>query len=122
MTPLAVAAAEQAGIDAEVIDLRSLDRAGLDWETIGASIRKTNAVIVLEQGPLTVSYGGMLADEVQRRYFDWLDQPVRRVHGGEAAPAVSKVLERAAFVGLPEITAALAATLADRGGLPRAAE
>ena len=117
MVPLAVAAAEAAGIDAEIIDLRSLDRAGLDWETIGASIRKTNNVVVLEQGPLTVSYGAVLADEVQRRCFDWLDQPVRRVHGGEAAPAVSKVLERAAVVGLPEIVAGLAATLADRGGL-----
>ena len=117
MTPLAVEAAEKTGIDAEIIDLRSLDRAGLDWETIGASIRKTNNVVVLEQGPLTVSYGAVLADEVQRRCFDWLDQPVRRVHGGEAAPAVSKVLERAAVVGLPEIVAGLAATLADRGGL-----
>ncbi len=122
MTPLAVEAAEKTGIDAEIIDLRSLDRAGLDWETIGASIRKTNNVVVLEQGPLTVSYGALLADEVHRRFFDWLDQPVRRIHGGEAAPAVSKVLERAAFVGLPEIMEGLAATVADQGGLKWAAQ
>lgn len=115
MTPLAVRAADESGLDAEVIDLRSLDRAGIDWETISASVRKTNNVVVLEQGPLTASYGAMLADEVQRRLFDELDQPVVRVHGGESAPSVSKVLERAAIVGLEEIRAAYARVMADTG-------
>ena len=87
MTPLAVQAADEMGVDAEVIDLRSLDRAGLDWETIGASVRKTHNVVMLEQGPLTASYGAMLTDEVQRRFFDDLDQPVARIHGGESSPA-----------------------------------
>ena len=59
--------AEEMGIDAEVIDLRSLDLAGIDWETIEASVRKTNALMVVEQGPKTASYGQMLADEAQRR-------------------------------------------------------
>ncbi|MDQ2081599.1 thiamine pyrophosphate-dependent enzyme [Xanthobacteraceae bacterium Astr-EGSB] len=111
MTPLAVQAADELGLDVEVIDLRSLDRAGLDWATIEASVRKTNNVVVLEQSGLTVSYGAMLTDEVQRRCFDWLDSPVQRIHGGEASPTVSKILERAAFVGLEEI----------RGGLLKAA-
>jgi 2-oxoisovalerate dehydrogenase E1 component len=87
----------------EVIDLRSLDRAGLDWQTIGASIEKTNHVVILEQGSWTASYGAMLADEVQRRCFDDLDQPVGRIHGGEASPNVSKVLERAATVNVDTI-------------------
>jgi 2-oxoisovalerate dehydrogenase E1 component len=91
------------GIDAEVIDLRSLDRAGLDWETIGASIRKTNNVLVVEQGTLGNSYGTLLGDEIQRRYMDWLDQPVKRVHGAEAWPSVSKALETAANAGKEEI-------------------
>ncbi len=115
MTPLAIRAAEEMGLDVEVIDLRSLDRAGIDWETIGASITKTNNVVVLEQSPLTVSYGAMLTDEVQRRYFDHLDQPVARIRGGEASPSVSKVLERAAFVGIEEIKAGYAAMMADMG-------
>ena len=58
------------------IDLRWLDRASIDWETIGESIRKTNNVLIAEQGALGTSYGGWLADEIQRRFFDWLDQPV----------------------------------------------
>jgi 2-oxoisovalerate dehydrogenase E1 component len=115
MVPLARRVAEEMGIDAEIVDLRSLDRAGLDWETIGASIRKTNNAVVLEQGPLTASYGALLVDEVQRRYMDWLDQPVKRIHGGESSPSVSKVLERAAFVGAEDIGRGLAETMADRG-------
>jgi len=115
MTPLAVRVAEAMGVDAEIIDLRSLDRAGIDWETIGDSIRKTNNVVVLEQGPVTTSYGAMLTDEIQRRFFDHLDQPAQRIHGGEASPAVSKVLERAAFVGEPEVRAGFARMMADMG-------
>ncbi|HET6519320.1 MAG TPA: thiamine pyrophosphate-dependent enzyme, partial [Geminicoccaceae bacterium] len=79
MVQPAIDAAERLGIDAEVIDLRSLDRAGLDWDTIGASVRKTNNVVVMEQGSLGTSYGTILGDEVQRRFMDWLDQPVKRV-------------------------------------------
>jgi 2-oxoisovalerate dehydrogenase E1 component len=115
MTPKAVQAADEMGLDVEIIDLRSLDRAGIDWETIGASIEKTNNVVVLEQGPLTVSYGAMLSDEIQRRFFDHLDQPVKRIHGGESAPSVSKVLERAAFAGIEEIRAGYAEILTDKG-------
>ncbi len=94
-------------VDAEVIDLRWLDRASIDWETIGASIRKTNQVIIAEQGAVGTSYGGWLADEVQRRFFDWLDAPVHRVTGGEASPSISKVLERAAIAQADEVVAAL---------------
>ena len=115
MTPLAVKVADESGLDIEVVDLRSLDRAGLDWETIGASIRKTNNVVVLEQGGQTVSYGAMLTDEIQRRFFDWLDAPVGRIHGGESSPSVSKVLERAAYVGEEEIRAGFARALAETG-------
>ncbi|MEJ0069251.1 MAG: transketolase C-terminal domain-containing protein [Pseudomonadota bacterium] len=66
------------GIDAEVIDLRSLDRAGIDWATIEASLRKTNVAMIVEQGALGTSYGTILGDEIQRRLFDWLDHPVMR--------------------------------------------
>lgn len=94
-------------VDAEVIDLRWLDRASIDWETIGRSIEKTNRVLIAEQGPRGTSYGSWLADEIQRRYFDWLDHPVERVTGGEASPSISKVLERAAIAKSEEVAAAL---------------
>jgi 2-oxoisovalerate dehydrogenase E1 component len=102
-----VEAAEQSGIDAEVVDLRWLDRASIDWETIGESIRKTNNVLIVEQGARGTSYGGWLADEIQRRFFDHLDQPIERVTGGEASPSISKVLERAAIARTEEVIAGL---------------
>ncbi len=103
-------------VDAEVVDLRWLDRASIDWDTIGASVRKTSNVLIAEQGPLGPSYGGWLADEITRRYFDWLDAPVQRVTGGEASPSISKVLERAAIARAEEVSAAIRAmTGAGRG-------
>jgi 2-oxoisovalerate dehydrogenase E1 component len=102
-------AIEQTGIDAELIDLRWLDRASLDWDTIGESVRKTNAVLIVEQGARGTSYGAWLADELQRRFFDWLDQPVQRVTGGEASPSISRVLERAAIARTEEVVAGLEA-------------
>lgn len=109
-------AVEQTGIDAEVIDLRWLDRASLDWDTVGASIRKTNRVLIVEQGARGPSYGGWLADELQRRHFDWLDQPIERVTGGMASPSISKVLERAATARTEEVVAGLERIRAEWGG------
>ncbi|WP_329387552.1 alpha-ketoacid dehydrogenase subunit alpha/beta [Streptomyces sp. NBC_01716] len=107
MTKYVLQAVEGGDVDAEVVDLRWLDRASIDWDTIGASIRKTGNVLIAEQGALGTSYGGWLADEIQRRYFDWLDQPVQRVTGGEASPSISKVLERAAIAQTEEVAAQL---------------
>jgi 2-oxoisovalerate dehydrogenase E1 component len=109
MTSQALRAVEELGtVDAEVIDLRWLDRASIDWDTIGRSVRKTNRVLIAEQGPRGTSYGAWLADEIQRRLFDWLDHPVERVTGGEASPSISKVLEQAAVAGADEVAEALA--------------
>jgi 2-oxoisovalerate dehydrogenase E1 component len=100
-------AIEETGVDAELIDLRFLDRASLDWRCVGGSIKKTNAVLIVEQGAQGTSYGGWLADEIQRRFFDWLDQPVQRVTGSEASPSISRVLERAAIARAEEVAAGL---------------
>jgi 2-oxoisovalerate dehydrogenase E1 component len=108
-------AVERLGIDADVIDLRSLDRAGIDWETIEHSIDKTGNVLIVEQGSIGTSYGGWLAAEIQSRCFDMLDQPVQRVHGAEASPSISKVLEAAACAGPAEIEAGLRTVMADQG-------
>jgi len=115
MVRVVTQAVETLGVDAEVIDLRSLDRAGLDWNTIESSIRKTNNVLVVEQGPIGTSYGGILAAEIQNRCFDWLDQPVQRVHGGEASPSISKVLEAAACARPADVERGLARVMADQG-------
>ncbi|MFY9325292.1 MAG: transketolase C-terminal domain-containing protein, partial [Candidatus Nanopelagicales bacterium] len=100
-------AVEISGVDAEVIDLRWLDAASIDWNCIGESIRKTNNVLIVEQGSRSTSYGGWLSDEIQRRYFDWLDSPVQRVSGSESAPSVSFVLESAALADTEKVVEAL---------------
>ena len=112
----ALEAVEQTGIDADVIDLRWLDRASVDWDTLGESIRKTNSVLIVEQGAQGTSYGGWLADELHRRFFDYLDQPIERVTGGEASPSISRVLERAAIARTEEVVAGLERVRAGMGG------
>ena len=109
-------AIEQTGVDAELIDLRWLDRASIDWQTIEASVKKTNAVLIVEQGALGTSYGGWLADEIQRRFFDWLYQPVQRVTGTESSPSISRVLERAAIARTEEVVAGLEIVQRNAGG------
>ena len=120
LTYLAMVAKTQAmvdalGVDAEIIDLRSLDRAGVDWQTIEASVQKTGNLLIVEQGTAGTSYGAWLSDELQRRCFDWLDQPISRVHGAEASPSISKVLEAAATAGPQDIAAGLRAVMAGQG-------
>ena len=100
-------------VEADLIDLRWLDRACLDWDTIEASVRKTNRVLIVEQGAVGTSYGGWLADEIQRRLFDWLDAPIERVTGAEASPSISKVLERAAIARTEEVVDALRTVVTD---------
>ena len=100
-------------ISADLIDLRWLDRASLDWRTIEASVRKTNRVLIVEQGAVGTSYGGWLADEIQRRLFDWLDAPIERVTGAEASPSINRVLERAAIAKTEEVVAKLRAIAAE---------
>ena len=117
-----VEVADAMEVDAEVIDLRSLDRAGIDWETIAASVARTNNLLIVEQGNLGTSYGAMIADEAQRRLFDNLDQPIRRVTGGEGAPTISRVLDFAAHAGDDEIREAYRAMLSDTGRGLMAAE
>ncbi len=102
------AAEESAEVDAEVIDLRWLDRASIDWDTIEASLTKTSKVLIAEQGAIGTSYGGWLADEIHRRFVYLLDAPVHRVTGGEASPSISKVLESAAVATKADVVAALA--------------
>jgi len=108
-------AVERLGVEADVIDLRSLDRAGIDWALIEESIDKTGSVLIVEQGSSGTSYGGWLAAEIQNRCFDMLDQPVQRVHGCEASPSISKVLEAAACAGGEEIEAGLRLAMAAQG-------
>ncbi len=83
--------AEEEGIDAEVIDLRSLNP--VDWETVGASVQKTNKVIVAYEDGLSWGYGAEIAARIADELFGWLDAPVRRVASADTFVAYSPELE-----------------------------
>ena len=83
------------GIEAEVVDLRSLRP--LDVETVVESVRKTNRVLIAEEGWATFGVGAELAARIQRACFDDLDAPVERVGGAEVPMPYAKPLELAAL-------------------------
>ncbi|HEY1415206.1 MAG TPA: alpha-ketoacid dehydrogenase subunit beta [Caulobacteraceae bacterium] len=79
MVYVALAAAEETGIDAEVIDLRTL--VPLDLDAITNSVRKTGRCIVLHEATLTSGFGAELAALVQETCFFNLEAPILRVAG-----------------------------------------
>lgn len=79
MVYVAIAAAEQAGIDAEVIDLRTL--VPLDEQAIEASVEKTGRCVIVHEATRTSGFGAELATIVQERCFYHLEAPVERVTG-----------------------------------------
>lgn len=83
------------GIDAEVIDLRSLRP--LDTEIPVASVRKTNRAIVLDEGWRMYGASAEIAATIQERAFDYLDAPVVRITTAEVPMPYSKPLETAAL-------------------------
>lgn len=96
-----------AGIDAEIIDLRTLDPTGMDWPLIEESIQRTNRVALVEQVARGLSLGGRLTQEIQDRVFDHLDHEILHVTGSLSAPVVSAPLNRAALGSADAIRAAL---------------
>jgi 2-oxoisovalerate dehydrogenase E1 component beta subunit len=79
MVHVALAAVEHTGIDAEVIDLRSL--VPLDIDTIVASVKKTGRCVITHEAPMTSGFGAELSALVQERCFYHLEAPIQRVTG-----------------------------------------
>jgi 2-oxoisovalerate dehydrogenase E1 component len=65
-------------------------------------------VLVVEQGPRSLTLGGRISDEIQERFFDYLDCPVGKVAALDVPPPVSKALEDAVIPSVKEIQAAMA--------------
>ncbi|HSE02514.1 MAG TPA: dehydrogenase E1 component subunit alpha/beta [Methylomirabilota bacterium] len=82
---------EAGGPSVEVIDLRSLSP--VDWETVYASVRKTNRVIVAYEDSLSWGYGSEIAARIADEAFAWLDAPVRRVAATDTFVAYAPELE-----------------------------
>jgi pyruvate dehydrogenase E1 component beta subunit len=100
VTSLAAATAlEKEGIEAEVVDPRTLRP--LDEDLIFESVRKTNRCVVVEEGWRMAGFGAEIADRVQRECFDDLDAPVIRVTAEDVPMPYAKTLEKA-YLPQPE--------------------
>ena len=98
MVGKALAAAEELakqGIDAEVINLRSLRP--FDTETVVNSVKKTNRLVSVEEGWPFAGIGSELAAQMMEQAFDWLDAPVKRVHGLDVPLPYAANLEKLAL-------------------------
>ncbi len=105
----AVVLAEQHGIDAEVIDPRTLRP--LDLDTILASVRKTNRCVVVEEGWPHGGVGANLSALIAEHAFDDLDAPVARVAGADVPMPYSRSLEQIAFPHEAQIVDAVLGTM-----------
>lgn len=101
------AAVESTGIDAEIIDLRSLDPMGIDWHAIGESLSRTHRIMIAEETTRGTSIGAHIVKQIQERFLEELDAEILHVSGTHSSPVVSKVLERAALARREEIAAGL---------------
>ena len=93
------------GISAEVIDLRSLRP--LDYDTVIASVMKTNRCVTVEEGWPVASIGNHLSAVIMERAFDWLDAPVINCTGKDVPMPYAANLEKLALVTSDEVVAAV---------------
>ena len=89
---------KEKGISVEIIDLRTIDLPGLDFETISESLKKTGVAVLVEEAPTNHSIGAKIAAELTERCFDYLDSPVMRLTSLDIPNSVSRVLEKAAMI------------------------
>ncbi|MBF9060207.1 pyruvate dehydrogenase complex E1 component subunit beta [Rhodobacterales bacterium HKCCSP123] len=104
----ALAAAEELakeGIEAEVIDLRTLRP--IDYDTVIASVMKTNRCVTVEEGFPVCSMGNHLSAYIMTHAFDYLDAPVLNCTGKDVPMPYAANLEKHALTSVPEVVAAV---------------
>ena len=95
---------EESGVEAEVVDLRSLRP--LDRETIVDSVKRTNRAVLIEEGWPTYGITAEVSATLMEHAFDYLDAPVMRIGGKEVPMPYSKPLENAAIPTVDNVLAA----------------
>ncbi|MGZ6391925.1 MAG: alpha-ketoacid dehydrogenase subunit beta, partial [Ktedonobacterales bacterium] len=115
MVHISLQAAEELakeGIEAEVIDLRSIRP--IDLELVIDSVRKTNRVVVAEEGWKYYGTGQGIAALIYEYAFDYLDAPIGQVTGKDVPMPYAKNLERAAMPSRDDVIAAVKAIVPAR--------
>ncbi|MGC1259673.1 MAG: pyruvate dehydrogenase complex E1 component subunit beta [Jannaschia helgolandensis] len=93
------------GIEAEVIDLRTLRP--VDYDTVLASVMKTNRCILVEEGYPVASFSDHMASTIMQRAFDYLDAPVITCTGKDVPMPYAANLEKLALVTTDEVVEAV---------------
>ena len=99
----------QDGIEAEVVDLRTLRP--MDIPTVVESVKKTNRCVTVEEGWPICSIGSEIAAQLMTHAFDWLDAPVTRVAGKDVPMPYAANLEKLALPTVEDVVAAAKAVL-----------
>jgi pyruvate dehydrogenase E1 component beta subunit len=89
------------GIDAEVIDLRTLRP--MDSATVIESVKKTNRIVTVEEGWPQSGVGAEIAARVTAEAFDWLDAPPVRVSGKDVPMPYAANLEKLALPSVADV-------------------
>ncbi|MFW6010341.1 MAG: alpha-ketoacid dehydrogenase subunit alpha/beta [Gemmatimonadota bacterium] len=92
-------------VDAEVIDLRTLNP--LDMETVAASVKRTNKVLVAYEDPKSWGFGAEISARISDEVFEWLDGPVRRVTATDTFVGYAPNLETAILPQVEDIAEAI---------------
>jgi 2-oxoisovalerate dehydrogenase E1 component len=99
-----------AGVEAEVVDLRTL--IPYDEATVTASVRKTGRALVVHEAPLTLGFGAEVAARLADAAFSWLDAPIRRVTYPDRPVPYARVLENSLLPSREKVLAAARELLA----------
>jgi pyruvate dehydrogenase E1 component beta subunit len=108
MLEISLKAAEQlaqAGIEAEIVDLRSLRP--LDMEPVIESFKKTNRAVVVEEGWPSFGIGAEVSARIYEQAFDYVDAPIRRVAQKEVPLPYNRTLEQLAIPTAEDVVAAV---------------
>ena len=95
----------QAGIEAEIVDLRSLRP--LDMEPVIESFKKTNRAVVVEEGWPSFGIGAEVSARIYEQAFDYVDAPIRRVAQKEVPLPYNRTLEQLAIPTVEDVIAAV---------------
>jgi 2-oxoisovalerate dehydrogenase E1 component len=97
--------AEEQGIEAEIVDLRTLSP--FDWDSIERSVKKTGRALVVHEDTLSFGFGAEIASLVADRLFEYLDAPVRRVGAIDTFVAYCPDLENEILPQIDDIATAM---------------
>jgi 2-oxoisovalerate dehydrogenase E1 component len=89
---------QEKGIEAEVVDLRSI--VPMDMDAIAETVKKTNRVLIVHEDKVTGGVGGEIAARISQNLFEYLDAPIMRVGSTDTPVPFSRILEKAV---LPQV-------------------